>query len=116
MSKIQELFNKIEENKKKSQDIKKMYKDALNSNQEHVELEEKIKALKDKKRIVENKIKQDFSTELDKLESIRVDIESDKQLLSDLAINQIAKGEMIEVTDKYENKYEPIFNVKLKKV
>lgn len=116
MSKLQEIFNKIQVNKKKSKDIKKMYKDALASSQEYQEIIEKIKLLKDKKNSIESAIKEDFSSEFDKLESLKIDIESDQMMFSDLALNKIVKGEMIEVVDEYENKYEPLFNVKMKKV
>lgn len=116
MSKIQDFFNKIQINKKKQSDIRKMYKDALSTSQEHNEIIEKIKKLRDRKKEIELAIQADFSSEFDKLENLKIDIESDNMMMSDLALNQLAKGEMIEITDEYENKYEPIFNVKFKKM
>jgi hypothetical protein len=44
-----------------------------------------------------------------------VNVESDKALLSDLALGEYAKGGHIEVVDQYNNKYEPVFNVRFKK-
>ncbi len=116
MSKIQDLFNKIQVSKKKQTDIRKMYKDALSASQEYNEIIDKIKKLRDKKKEIENSVQADFSSEFEKLESLKIDIESDNMMMSDLAINQLAKGEMIEVKDEYENQYEPIFNVKFKKL
>ncbi|MDA3840194.1 MAG: hypothetical protein PF572_03820 [Patescibacteria group bacterium] len=116
MSKIQDFFNKIQVSKKKQADIRKMYKDALDTSQQYGEIVEKIKTLRDKKKEIENVIQMDFSSEFDKLENLKIDIESDNMMMSDLALNQLTKGEMIEISDEYENKYEPIFNVKFKKL
>ena len=116
MSKIQDLFNKIQVSKKKQTDIKKMYKDALLASQEYNEVVEKLKKLRDKKKEIENSVQVDFSSEFDKLERLKIDIESDNMMMSDLALNQLTKGEMIEIRDEYENEYEPIFNVKFKKL
>jgi len=41
---------------------------------------------------------------------------NDNQLLSDIAMSQVAKGEKIEISDEYETKYEPIFSVRFKKI
>lgn len=116
MSKIQDFFNKIQVNKKKQADIRKMYKDALSTSQEYMETADKIKKLRDKKKEIELAIQSDFSSEFTKLENLKIDMESDNLMMSDLALNQLTKGEMIEITDEYENKYEPIFNVKFKKL
>lgn len=116
MSKIQDIFNKIQKNKKKQSDIRKMYKDALLASQEYVEITEKISKLKEKKKQIEDSVKNDFSAEFDKMESLKIDIDSDNLMISDLALNQMTKGEMIEVKDENENEYEPIFNVKFKKI
>ena len=116
MSKIQDFFNKIQVNKKKQTDIRKMYKDALATSQQYIEIIDKIKILRDKKKEIELSIQADFSSEFDKLESLKIDIETDNMMMSDLALNQLTKGEMIEISDEYENKYEPIFNVKFKKL
>lgn len=116
MSQLQDIFNKIQETKKTQKDIKATYRDALSNSQEYQQVLEKIKALKEQKKSIEDAIKSDFSSEFDKLDSLKLDLESNNTLLSDLALNEVVKGEMIEITDQYSNKYEPIFSVKFKKI
>ncbi len=37
-------------------------------------------------------------------------------LLSDIALNYVLNGEEIAITDQKENKYEPLFSVKFKRI
>ncbi|MFA6424022.1 MAG: hypothetical protein WCV83_01760 [Candidatus Magasanikbacteria bacterium] len=115
MADLQELFNRIQETKKKQKDIKSAYRDALNSSQEYKDIEDKLKELKAKKKQIEVSVQQDFSGEFQKLEDYAVDIESDNTMLSDAAFAKLLKGETVAVTDEYNNNYEPLFTVKFKK-
>jgi predicted nuclease with TOPRIM domain len=116
MSKIQDVFNRINEVKNKQKKIKSMYRDALINSAEYEKINNDLKELRDKKKQIENKIKLDFQSELEKLDKYKLELESERLLLSDAALNQIMKGELIEVVDEYNNKYEPIFSVKFKKI
>lgn len=115
MSKVQEVFNRIQESRKEQKKIKDMYRDALQNSGEHQRITEELKTLREKKKEIENSIKLDFTSELDKLDTLKLDIENDILLLSDAALTQLMKGETVEVKDQYENKYEPVFSVKFKK-
>jgi hypothetical protein len=44
-----------------------------------------------------------------------LNIAGDNQLLSDLALNQLAKGEAIKIVDENKVEYEPVFTVRFKK-
>jgi DNA polymerase III delta prime subunit len=116
MQDIQQIFNRIQEAKKKQKDIRKMYKDALDGVTEFQEIQEKMKSLREKKKRIETTIKEQFSSEITKLEDLKIDLESDAQLLADIALAKVSKGELIEIKDQDENEYEPIFNVKFKKI
>ena len=116
MSKVQEVFNRINEVKLKQKKIKEMYRDALINSAEHERLKEEIKELRDKKKQVENNIKLDFRSEFEKLDRYKLELESESLLLSDAALNHVMKGELIEITDEYNNKYEPLFTVKFRKM
>ena len=116
MEKIQEVFDKIEEIKKEQREIKKSYKEALKNSQEYHEITEKMNTTKDRKKQIEEDIKGDFSSEFTRLEDLKIDIEAEKEMLSDIALNKLVKGESLDIKDKYDNKYEPIFNVKFKKI
>lgn len=115
MQDIQEIFNRIQEIKKKQKDIRSAYKDALAASGEYVEIAEKIKTLRDRKKQIEATVKEDFSGEFTKLEDFKIDLESDMTMLSDAALTKLMKGETVEVKDEYDNSYEPVFSVKFKK-
>lgn len=115
MQDIQEIFNRIQKNKSRQKDLKQTYTDALVSSFEYQEIQEKLKTIREKKKQLEHTITEQFSHELVELEDIKIDIASDMELISDIAMTKMMKGETIEVTDEYDNEYEPIFTVKFKK-
>lgn len=93
-----------------------MYRDALAGTPEYQELNDKLKTVRERKKQIEQTIREQFSHELTELEDLQVDIESDNELMSDVALTQLIKGETIDIKDQYENQYEPVFNVKFRKV
>lgn len=115
MQQLQIIFNRIQENKKKIKDIKLAYKDALSTSDEYKHLSDKIKELNARKKQVVESIKQGFSGEFQKLDDLKIDLESDQTMLSDAAMTKLMKGETVEVMDEYNNKYEPLFSAKFKK-
>jgi len=115
MQNIQEVFVRIQQHKKKMKDLKTSYSDALRTVQEYVEISEKLKTLREKKKQIENTIRQDFANEFQQIEDLKIDIESDQEMLNDIALTTVMKGETVAVTDEYEQSYEPVFQVKFKK-
>ena len=77
---------------------------------------EEFKVLRDKKKSLEGEIKQGFAMEFDKLESIKLDIKTDKEILSDTAITNLMKGQTVQVRDENDEEYEPVFAVNFKKI
>ncbi|OGH64565.1 MAG: hypothetical protein A2821_01080 [Candidatus Magasanikbacteria bacterium RIFCSPHIGHO2_01_FULL_41_23] len=116
MQNLQEIFSRIQKAKAKQKEIKEVYKDALAGTPEYQELGDKIKTVRERKKQIEQTIREQFSHELTQLEDLQVDIESDNELMSDVALTQLIKGEAIEIKDQYENQYEPVFNVKFRKM
>ena len=57
-----------------------------------------------------------FAQELTKKEDLKIDIASDIELLTDVALSSMMKGESVGISDKYENEYEPVFKVMFKKI
>lgn len=115
MATLQEIFSRINETKKKQKDIRSVYKDALATSLEYKELTDKMKTLREKKKQIEQATKQQFASELTKLDDYAIDLASDQELLSDAALTKLMKGESIEITDEYDNTFEPVFSVKFKK-
>ena len=115
MQDLQEVFNRIQDIKKKQKDIRSAYKQALASSEEYQEINDKIKTLRERKKVIERTTKESFAGELTKLDDYKIDLESDMVMLSDLALSKLMKGETVEVVDEYNNTYEPLFTVKFKK-
>ncbi|MBU0597293.1 hypothetical protein KJ641_01695 [Patescibacteria group bacterium] len=115
MKDIQEIFQRIQESKKKQKEIKQMYKDMLDQTPGYKDLVEQAQIIREKKKTVEIAVRQGMSSEIIQLDDIKVDIESDMVMMSDVALSKLLKGETVKVSDEYENEYEPIFSVKFKK-
>ena len=109
------VFSRIQEQKRKQKELKAMYKDALSNNGQYQKIKEEIEDLKIKKKQIEDAIKSDFKEEFDQLEGLKLNIASDNELLSDIALTQFTKGELTKLTDENKVEYEPIFTVKFKK-
>lgn len=115
MQDIQEIFNRIQQIKKQQKDLRNNYKDALNNSGEYAEINEKLRTLRERKKQIELSVKSDMGSDYTKLEDLKIDLESDMEMLSDMALTKMMKGETIEVKDEYDNKYEPVFTVRFKK-
>ena len=116
MQDIQQIFHRIQESKKKLKDLKASYKDALDMTSGYKDIVEELRDKREKKKQVEAQIKEQFANEFTQMEDVKIDLQSDLELLSDIAMTQLMKGENIEVQDKYDNQYEPVFKVSFKKM
>jgi predicted nuclease with TOPRIM domain len=115
MQNLQEVFNRIKATKKEQKEIRKAYKDSLSASQSYKETVEKISGHKLRKKQIEEETKKELGQEYVKLESLKKDIDLDKEMLTDIAISTLMKGETVELADEDGNVYEPIFSVKFKK-
>jgi DNA repair exonuclease SbcCD ATPase subunit len=116
MKSVQELFNQLEERKREQKEIKTMYADALKNHPEHEKIKDEIKTLRERKKSIEVGVQADFRSEFDRLDGLKLEIEDSKMLMTDAAISQLMNGETVEVVDEKENKYEPVFGVRFKKI
>jgi len=115
MQDIQEVFARIQENKKKLKDLRSSYKDALSTSQQYADLKEEMTTKREKLKNIEGDIKAGFSSEFTQIDDLKIDVASDEELLTDIAMSKFMKGETVEITDEYDNDYEPKFTVKFKK-
>lgn len=112
---MQEIFDRIQGSKKEQKKLRDIYKQALDNSREYQKVKQELEKLKEQKKAIEDRIKGEFSKELDELERLKQAIADDNQLLSDVALNKVSKGENVEVTDGNSTQYEPIFTVKFRK-
>ena len=111
----QEIFDRLQANKKQKKDLQKSYQDGLRNNPRHQEITEEMKELREDKKMLEAQVKEEFASELDKLDELKLDIETDNELLKDIILTKFINGEKIEIVDEYDNPYEPVFSVRLRK-
>lgn len=115
MQNIQDLFNHTREMKRERKDLRDMYKDALAQADEYEEIVEQIKELREKKKAIEARIQAQMGRSYEKIEDLTHEIETTKEMMNDVAISTLMKGETVEVHDEFDNQYEPEFSVKFHK-
>ncbi|OGH67486.1 MAG: hypothetical protein A3J66_03575 [Candidatus Magasanikbacteria bacterium RIFCSPHIGHO2_02_FULL_47_14] len=115
MQDLQAVFLRIQENKRKLKDLRGTYKEALNGVEEYKRLQEELETMREKKKGIEQVTREQFSHECTQMEDLKIDIASDEELMSDIAMTELMSGKTIEVKDKDEQEYEPVINVKFKK-
>ena len=115
MEKIQTVFDRMQKRRKELKEIRKMYKDGLDNDSRYNNIVAEVKTLRDKKKTIELEVQEHLGEAYMKMEELRDDIATDQQMLSDIAMNILMDGKTVEVTDEYNNKYEPEFKVILHK-
>ena len=116
MKSIQDIFEKNREMKKEQKEIRDMYKDSLVQADEYEEIVDKIKELREKKKEIETRVQGQMGRAWEKLDDIKQELESNKEMMTDIAMTTLMKGEKVAVKDEFDNSYEPIWKVNFKKV
>jgi hypothetical protein len=115
MQDIQEIFNRVKDFKNQQKLIRDAYKSELSHHSEYQEIKEELEKMKINKKEIEKVIKDAMIKDFEKLEDLKLDIEADNEMISDLAFNKLMKGEKVEILDELGNKYEPQIIVKFQK-
>lgn len=115
LPKIQELHDEIRAMKKERKEINQILKDELSHVERYGALIEEMQTLKEEKKSIENEIRERTPNDALRLDELKIDIKSSEELMSDLAFNLLMKDETVEISDEYDNRYEPQFLVKFKK-
>ncbi|MDQ1283882.1 MAG: hypothetical protein QG620_230 [Patescibacteria group bacterium] len=116
MRDIQEVYNELLENKKEQKEIRGEYKDALLSANEYEETADKIKELREKKKQIETLTQSRLGARWDELEKLKAKTEELNQMLTDIAMSNLAEGKTVSVKDQYDNDYEPVYKITFRKV
>lgn len=115
MPDLKEVLQRIRETKSEKKKLNEVFRDVLAQSKPYQEVLDEMKALKAKKLQLETAIRSDFTQELEKAERLTLGIQTDMQLLTDMALTMMMKGETVEVVDENDVKYEPVFKVTFKK-
>ena len=112
MRDIKEIFERIQEQKREQREINKAVREALENSSEYDSVKEQIERLRLKKLRIEDAARGDLDQKMDLL---KLNIKEGIQVMSDVALTTIMKGESVKLVDSDNNEYEPIFSVRFKK-
>jgi hypothetical protein len=115
MPNIQEIYDRIKQFKAEQKLIRDAYKSELSHSEDYQEIKDELDALKVRKKEIENGFKQEMRKDFEKLEDLKLDIDTDNEVMSDLAFNKLIKGETVQIEDEFGNKYDPVIRVKFEK-
>jgi hypothetical protein len=113
---MQEVFDKIQEYKKEAKEIGREYRDALAQSVGYEDTKEEIKKLREKKKSFESVVQAEMGSRFEELEVAKSQIESLGQMLTDIAMTTLMKGESINLKDKNDVEYEPSYKITFKKI
>jgi len=114
MSTLEEIYARLETNKKRRKEINKMLKDELSHSSRYQEIVDEMKTLREEKKGIEQDVRAGNS-EVAELEDIKIEIQTDQELLADMALNMYVKNETVEIKDEYDQTWYPVFKVNFKK-
>ena len=115
MQDLQEIYNRSLLTKVKIKEIRKQYKDALSATSEYGQVKEKLQGYRLRKLQVEKQVKVQLKGEFETLDGLKKDLESDQQMISDISMAKLMKGETVELQGENDVRYEPVFVVKFRK-
>jgi seryl-tRNA synthetase len=114
-SRIRELHAEILESQQKRKELNKVIKEGYEQSKEYHDLVDEMNKLRARKKVIEAAIRNQYSSEFNKSEDLKLDIKDTKMVLSDLLWNELVKNKSVEVQDAENNKYVPQIVVTLKK-
>ena len=115
MPDLKDILQRVRAKKQEKKKLSDVFRDALDQSTPYQKVMEQMKDLKAKKLQLESEIYRDFVREREKLDQMKDDIKTDQQLMSDMALSKLMKGENIEIVDENDTKYQPQFKVSFKK-
>lgn len=116
MKDVQEVFNRIKEKQAEQRTLRDIHRSVLANSQEYQLVLDEAKALKEKKKKVQSALESELKEEFQKIDEIKSYIASDREMLSNMALTQLLKGEKVEISDDKNNKYGPVFSVRFEKI
>lgn len=112
---LQLVFNEADKKRNRLRELKAMIKEQLEGKQEYQEIKETSDSLKARKKNLIAVINEDNRAECDEIDSLKLDLKSQKQLISDVAISDYVAGKEVRITDSCGRILEPVFSVRFVK-
>jgi GTP-sensing pleiotropic transcriptional regulator CodY len=108
---LQIAFTKADEQNNKLKELKQILKDELESSITYKELTEKMAALTANKKAMIDSVLASNKKIVEQIDNLKLDLESQKQLVSDVALKDYLAGEEVKVNKKGRI-YRPEFSCK----
>ena len=115
MKDLKEIHDHMRQSREEKKKVNEIIRDVYAQSKPYQEVLDEIKTLKEKKLKLENDIRSQFVKEMEQIEKLGADLQNDAQLLTDLALSKLMKGETVEIVDDNDVTYEPVFKVAFKK-
>ncbi len=115
MKDLQDVFNDLQNAKKEMKEIRKEYRDALSHDAEYETIVEKMKDMRELKKNHEIAAQQSMGKRWEELEDLKVEVKTMQEMLSDISLSTLMKGETVVVRDQYDALYEPVYTVSFRK-
>ena len=115
MPQLDEVYKRLCESKAERRELNRMFRDELANHARYQELLEELLKLKEEKKSIENDIHANSTGDRDRVDGLKLEITSDVELLSDIALNMYVRSETVEITDEDNVKWVPVFRVSFKK-
>jgi len=110
----QDVFTRLEQNKEKLREVNRQIKEHYESNSDYANLVEQGKAVGEKKKQLRVELNGSIEKLLESRDDLKIDVASDKDLLTDILLIKVAKQEETLIKDKYQQTVMPLFTVKFK--
>ena len=114
MQSLEKVYLRLHESKMKKREITKMIRDELTQDTRYRELTEEMKKLRDERKSIENEIKSHTASPQE-LDELKIEIQTDQELLADIALNMFTDKQAVEILDEYDQRWVPLFSVKFVK-
>ena len=115
MAELKEIHERMKVKKNEKKDVSQLIRDVFDQSKPYQEVMDQLKTLKAKRLQLQNEIRAGLMSEVEKLDKLTLELQTDAMLMSDLALTMMMKGETVELTDENDVKYEPVFKVSFKK-
>lgn len=114
MQSLEQVYKRLQKSKAKRRELNKSIRDELTQEQRYQKLTEEIKKLRDERKSIENEIKAHTASPQE-LDELKADIQTDQELLADIALNLFMENQSVEILDEHDQRWVPLFSVKFVK-
>lgn len=114
MPNLNEVYSRLQQKKKDRRELNAAYQDELKNHARYQEISAQMKALREEKKSIENELITQAGTGQD-LDLLKLDIKTDMELLSDLALTMYIDDRTCQIIDEWNNRWIPMFSVRFAK-